>query len=75
MEEKLRGKVGENVEVMEEVGHSVSDKILSPAYKRFNSSSPLISPSDPAEAVQVSTCVFACVCNIQRIEKNQGREL
>lgn len=61
MEEKLRGKVGENVEVMEEVGHAVSDKILSPAYKRFNSSSPLISLSDPAEAVQVSTCVFVYV--------------
>lgn len=47
---------------MEEVGHSVSDKILSPAYKRFNSSSPLITLSDPAEAVKVSICVFVQVC-------------
>lgn len=54
--------MGEKLEVMEEVGHSVSDKILSPAYKRFNSSSPLITLSDPAEAVKVSTCVFVCVC-------------
>lgn len=44
----------------EEVGHSVSDKILSPAHKRFNSSSPLITLCYPAEAAQLSTCVFVC---------------
>ena len=50
------------MEVREEVGHSVSDKILSPAHKRFNSSSPLITLSDPVEPVEVSTRLFVCVC-------------
>lgn len=54
--------MGGNVEVMVKVGHSVSDKILSPAHKRFNSSSPLITLSDPAEAVKVSTFLFVCEC-------------
>lgn len=65
------------MEFMEEVGHSVSDKILSPAYKRFNSSSPLITLSDPAEAAKVSICVFVqmcvCVCNtLYTEEKREG---
>lgn len=48
------------MEVTEEVGYSVSDTILSPVYKRFNSSGPLITVFDPAEAVIVSTAlVFA----------------
>ncbi len=54
--------MGKNVEVREKVGHCVSDKILSPAHKRFNSSSPLITLSDPAVAVEASTCVCVCVC-------------
>lgn len=48
------------MEVRKEVEHSVSDKIPSPAHKRFNSSSPLITLSDPAEAVGESTFVFVC---------------
>lgn len=40
---------------------SISDTILSPVYKRLNSSGPLISVFDPAKAVIVSTAtVFVC---------------
>lgn len=69
------GKAGENVGFTEEVGHSVSEEILPPAYKRFNSSSPLITLSDPAEAVKKCRCVCAhvClrVCNTLYTEKNE----
>lgn len=56
-----RRKSGKKVEVIEGVGSSIPDTILSPVYKRFNSSGPLITVFDPAEAVIVSTAlVFAC---------------
>lgn len=54
--------MGEIVGFTEEVGHSVSEEILPPAYKRFNSSSPLITLSDPAEAVKKCLCVCVCMC-------------
>lgn len=57
------------MEVREEVEHSVSDKILSPTHKRFNSSSPLITLSDPAEAVEVSICAFVCVDVIYTVQR------
>lgn len=47
----------EKAEDTEEVEHCVSDKILSPAHKRFISLSPLITLSNPA----VPTCVFVHV--------------
>lgn len=52
---KQRRNSGEDVGVMEKVGYSISDRILSPVYKRFNSSGPLITVFDPAEAVIEST--------------------
>lgn len=72
-EKKRRRNSGENLEVMEEVGYSISDTILSPVYKRFNSSGPLITVFDPAEAVIVSTArVF--VHNKVYTEKRRGEQ-
>lgn len=59
-------KVEEKVED-EEVRHSVSDKVPSPAHKRFNSLSPLITYSHAA----VSARVFLCMCDIGYIQKDR----
>lgn len=68
---KAEGREEErNVEVREEVGYSVSDKILTHAHKRFNGSSPLITLSNTAEYVEVSTCVFVCV--YRESERHRG---
>lgn len=50
---------------------SISDTIFSPVYKRFNSSGPLSTVFDPAEAVIVSTSpVFVC----NKVYKERKRE-
>lgn len=58
------------MEVPEEVGYIryISDTFLSPVYKIFNSSGPLTTVFDPAEAVIACTApVF--VCNKVYIER------
>lgn len=72
-EKKRKRNSGENLEVMEEVGCSISDTILSPVYKRFNSSGPLITVFDPAEAVIVSTALVF-VYNKVYTEKRRGEQ-
>lgn len=58
---------------MEELGYSVSDTILSPVYKRFNSSGPLITVFDPAEAVIVSTALVFAYNNVYT-QKSRGEQ-
>lgn len=50
------GRREKKVEDREEVRRSVSDRILSPAYKRFNSLSPLNTLSLSLSNTAVSTC-------------------
>lgn len=68
-----QGKRDKKLEVREEVRYSESDKILSPAHKRFNNLSPLIALSNPAEPVEVSMCVSVLYGEQMRETEGESR--